>query len=293
MEYVEWILSTLRFASPLALVALGGILSERSGVINIGLEGLILVGAFTAASLAFATGNPWLALSGGAAAGMLFALFFAVLTVGLQCDHVVAGTAINMLAWGGIPFVGKLMFDSTANTPSLELSARLPAASPMVISVTAAVVVFWLLRYTSFGLWLTFAGEKPAALTAVGVRVWVVRFWGVAMSGLLAGVAGGVLSIALSSSYTRNMAAGRGFIALAALILGKWRPIPAVAASLLFGFCEVLQLRLQGTSLGGFGEIPVQLVQIIPYGLTLVMLAGFVGESRPPAALGQVEKVPT
>lgn len=287
METLDLFLSLLRFASPLILIAMGGLLSERSGVINIALEGFILFGAFAAAGVAFALGDPWLGLTAAGLVGLLVGFFYAFLTVALKSDQIVAGTAINMLAWGGIPFLGKIIFDSTANTPSLDLAQRLPAFMPMALAVIAVSAVHLILQKTPFGLWLTFAGEKPAALSTIGVKVVRVRFVAVSLAGMLAGLGGGILSIALSSSYTNGMSAGRGFMALAALILGKWRTGPTAAACLLFGFCEVLQLKLQGMSLPGIGEIPVQLVQIIPYGLTLLLLAGFIGESRAPAALGR------
>ena len=287
MEFLDLFVSLLRFASPLILVAMGGLLSERSGIVNIALEGLILFGAYTAAAVTFVYGDPWIGLMTAGIVGLLVGLFYAWLTVGLRSDQIVAGTAINMLAWGGIPFVSKIMFDSTSSTPPLQLDQRLPEWTPMVLAAFAVILIAMVMRKTSFGLWLTFAGEKPAALAAVGVKVKRVRNVAVSLAGLFAGLGGGVLSIALSSSYTNGMSAGRGFMALAALILGKWRTWPAAAACLLFGFCEVLQLKLQGMSLPITGEVPVQLVQIIPYVLTMLLLAGFIGESRAPAALGQ------
>lgn len=288
MDMFDLLLSLLRFASPLMLVTMGGLLSERSGVINIALEGFILFGAYTAATVAFMVGDPWVGVLAAAGVGVVIGALYALLTVNFRADQIVAGTAINMLAWGGIPFVCKIMFDSTATTPPLELaSQRLPAAMPMLFAGIAVIIVGVILRTTPFGLWLTFAGEKPQALAAVGVRVKRVRFVAVSLAGALAAIGGATLSIALSSSYTNGMSAGRGFMALAALILGKWRVWPAAGACLLFGLCEVAQLKLQGMALPGVGEIPVQLVQIIPYVLTLFLLAGFIGESKAPAALGQ------
>lgn len=287
MDVLEWGLSTLRFASPLILVAMAGLLSERSGVINIALEGFILFGAFAGAAVAFQTSSPWFGLFAAMVLGLVVGLFYAWLVVGLKADQIVAGTAINMIAWGGIPFVGKIIYDSTANTPALELSQRLPSWSPFLLAGLAFAVVVWVLYQSRLGLLLTFAGEKPEVLATVGVRADYVRWAAVSCSGVLAGIGGAELSLALSSSYTRNMAAGRGFMALAALILGKWHPGLAVAACILFGFCDVLQLRLQGVKWPGIGEFPLQLVQIIPYVVTLGILAGFVGESRAPAALGK------
>jgi simple sugar transport system permease protein len=280
----------MRFASPLMMAGMAGLLSERSGVINIALEGFILFGAFASASAAYAIGDPWIGLSVGCLTGALMGMFYGGLTVGLGSDQIVAGTAMNVLAWGGIPFIGKTLFDSTANTPPLEVASRLPVWAPIVVAVVVCGLVYFGLRYVRFGLWLTFAGEKPEALAVIGVRARLVRMVAVTLSGGVAALGGGILSIALSSSYTRNMSAGRGFMALAALILGKWKPIPTAVACLLFGLFEVLQLRLQGHvfEFSSFsGEIPGQIVQILPYLLTLVLVGGFVGQSLAPKALGR------
>lgn len=277
--------STLRLATPLVFAAMGGLLSERSGVINIALEGLMVVGAFSAAVLAHATGSPWLGFFSGAVAGALLAALYAAAALAGKANQIVAGTGINMLAYGIPPFVAKILYDVTGSTPALAMDQRF-SFEPLVLAWGFVLVLaLWLAR-TRSGLWLAFAGEHPEALAAAGVRPKLVRWAAVIASGAMAGLGGASLSIFLSSSYSRNMTAGRGFIALAALILGKWRPWPAALACVLFGFTDAAQIRLQGLEIGGFG-VPVQFVQILPYLVTLFVLAGFVGAARAPKALGQ------
>lgn len=278
--------STLRVATPLLFAVLGGLVSERSGVINIALEGLMLVGAFAAAAIAFTTQSPWMGALGGMGAGLALAAIYGLFVIRLRSDQIVAGTAINMLAAGVTPFLCKILFDSSGATPSLRLEARFSVAPMWLAWVFVAGVAFWLSR-TPSGLWVRFAGENPAALDSAGVRVNRVRWSAVLLSGALAGLGGASLSIFLASSFSRNMTAGRGFMALAALIFGKWRPLPAAAACLLFGFADAMQIRLQGVKLWGAEEpVPVQFIQILPYLVTVLVLAGVVGRSRAPKALG-------
>ncbi|MDR3605773.1 MAG: ABC transporter permease [Oligoflexia bacterium] len=277
--------STARVSTPLLFAALGGWVSERSGVINIALEGLMLVGAFAAASCAHVTGSPWMGALGGMMAGAALAGVYAFTVIPLRANQVVAGTAINMLAAGITPLLGAYLFDSTSGTPSLPASARFHSA-PIWIGV-AVVGLGWVwTRYTRTGLWVRFAGENPEALDAAGVRVARVRWVAVLVSGALAGMGGSSLSIFLASSFSRDMTAGRGFMALAALIFGKWKPVPAALACLLFGFFDALQIRLQGLSFGNGLPIPVQFIQVLPYAVTILVLAGFVGKSSAPKALG-------
>ena len=282
----ELFLSALRFSAPLILAAMAGLYSERSGVIQISLEGLMLFGAFTAATVADFSGNGFVGLGAAMIFGSMVGAFYGLLVITLKADQIVSGTIINMLAWGGIPVISKSLFDSTSSTPALELSERLPSWLPIVLALSVVVFTYGLLKKTPFGLWLTVAGEKPDALRAVGVSPRKVRWVAVMCSGAFAGLGGAVLSVCLSSSYSRNMTAGRGFMALAALILGKWKPIPTLLGCLLFGVCELLQLKLQGIEWPYIGEVPVQIVQIIPYVLTLLLLVGVVGESRAPSKLG-------
>ena len=286
MNAFELLLSVFRFASPLILAAIAGLYSERSGVIQIALEGFMLFGAFTAATMAHYSGNGLVGLGSAAAIGVMIGLFYGLMVISYKADQIVAGTVVNMLAWGGIPVICKSLFDATSTTPPLDFGARLPSWIPIILAVAAVAATYGLIRKTPFGLWLTVAGEKPEALRSVGVNPRTIRWIALMFAGAFAGLGGAVLSVCLSSSFTRNMTAGRGFMALAALILGKWRPIPAFLGCLLFGVCEVLQLKLQGVALPVIGNVPGQIVQIVPYGLTLLLLAGLVGESRAPSRLG-------
>jgi ABC-type uncharacterized transport system permease subunit len=280
----EFLLSVLRMATPLLFAALGGLLSERSGVINIALEGLMLVGAFVAAVITLKTGSPWAGFALGGLAGALTGLFYALTVIHGRSNQIVAGTALNLLAMGLIPLVLKLLYDSTGGTPSLPAEDRFQYF-PLWFVLACAGGVWLFMRKTRMGLWVSFAGENPDALDAAGVSVRGVRYAAVAASGLLAGWGGAALSIFLASGYSRNMVAGRGFMALAALILGKWRAPYAVLACIFFGLMDALQIHLQGASIGGVA-VPGQLVQLIPYLATIVVLAGFVGQSRPPSKIG-------
>lgn len=284
--FYEIAASTARLATPLAFAAMGGLLSERSGIVNIALEGKMLVGAFAAGVVAYATGSPWLGLWGGALAGTALAALYAICVLPLRANQIVAGTGINMLALGIVPFAGKILYDVTGSTPALDIDQRF-AMAPMPLAFASVLIIAALLKFTRAGLWVRFAGEHPEALAAAGVSVAKVRWAAVLAAGFLAGMGGASLSIFLASSFSRNMTAGRGFIALAALILGKWRPVPAMLACLLFGLADAVQIRLQGLEFAGVGKVPVQFIQILPYVVTLIVLAGFVGRARAPKALGQ------
>ncbi|MEI6391676.1 MAG: ABC transporter permease [Verrucomicrobiota bacterium] len=278
--------STLRVSTPLIFAALGGMFSERSGVINIALEGMMLIGAFGAAVGTLVTHSPWLGSAWGMGAGVLLAAVYGVFVIQFRANQIVAGTAINMLAMGLTPFLCKIRYDVTGQTPAIPIDERFQSA-PLYLS-WGLVVICWLwMKYTRGGLWISFAGENPEALEAAGIRVNRVRWAAVLVSGALAGMGGASLSVFLSSAFSRNMTAGRGFMALAALIFGKWRPLPTAIACLLFGFAEAVQIRLQGVALWGKEPIPVQFIQILPFLVTILVLAGFVGRSRAPKALGK------
>jgi simple sugar transport system permease protein len=276
--------STLRVSTPLIFAALGGLLSERAGVINIALEGMMLIGAFGAAVGTLYTHSPWLGSLVGMGGGILLAALYGVFVIRWRSNQIVAGMAINMLALGLTPFLCKTLFDVTGSTPAIPFTEHFQVA-PYYLVWLAVIACLAFMKGTRWGLWLSFAGERPEALHAAGIRVNLVRWFALLCSGALAGMGGVTLSITLASSFSRNMTAGRGFIALAALIFGKWRPIPAALACLFFGFAEAAQIRLQGVTIGG-AAIPVQLIQMLPYVLTMLVLAGFVGRSRAPAALG-------
>jgi ABC-type uncharacterized transport system permease subunit len=272
--------STLRLSTPLILAALGGLYAERSGVINMALEGIMLAGAFTAATVTALTGSPWLGLLAGLAAGLLVAALHAFCCITCRADQVVTGTAINILMLGVPPLISGALFESTGSTPNLAQNQTLPTL-PIVAALIAVPVTMFILFKTPFGLRLRAVGEVPEAAATAGVSVTWLRWQGVLLSGLLAGLGGVYLSIGQNSLYTRNMTAGRGYIALAALIFGNWLPWRVLLACLLFGFMDAVQIRLQGTS-----SIPTQFIQIIPYIFTMVVLAGFIGKATPPRALG-------
>jgi simple sugar transport system permease protein len=281
---VGLLLSAIRLATPLLLAALGGLFSERAGVINIALEGLLLAGAFTAASVTWYAGSPWVGLLAAVLAGAAIAGIHAVACIRYRADQVVSGTAINILLTGVPALLSGAFFLSSGSTPQIPKEDLIPW-TPILIAVLLVPVTYYVLYYTPFGLRLRAVGENPEAADAAGVSVRLMRYTAVLLSGALAGIGGAYLSIGQSSLFTRNMSAGRGFIALAALIFGKWRPVQTMLACLLFGFTEAVAIQLQGVHFGG-EEIPTQFVQIIPYVLTIVVLAGFIGTSRAPRALG-------
>ena len=279
--------STIRLSTPLILAALGGLFSERSGVINIALEGMMLAGAFTGAAATYATGSPWIGLLAAIAAGAALALIHAVATIRYRADQVVVGTAINILMLGLPGFLSGAFFLSSGSTPQLPIEQLMPRA-PIVIAFALVPLTWYVLYRTPFGLRLRAVGENPEAADAAGVNVAKIRYSGVLLSGALAAIGGAYLSIGQSSLFTRNMTSGRGFIALAALIFGKWRPVQTLLACLFFGLTEAVTIQMQGAVKLPSGEnIPVHFIQMVPYVLTIVVLAGFIGHSRPPRALGR------
>lgn len=284
------IFSAIRLSTPLIFAALGGMFSERSGIINIALEGLMLIGAFTAAVATFELSNPYLGLLCGMLAGGATALIYAVAVIKFEADQVVAGTAINFLMLGLPQLLSGAIYDSSGSTPQIAKQFLLRDILNINIASFLAfllVPICWYVLYkTPFGLRLRATGENPAAADAAGVNVIKLRYTAVVLSGILAAAGGAYLSIGQSSLFTRGMTAGRGFIALAALILAKWRPVQVLLACLFFGFTEALTIPLGNYKLASGESIPVQFVQIIPYVLTIIVLAGFIGLSRAPKALG-------
>jgi ABC-type uncharacterized transport system permease subunit len=284
---ISLIWSTIRLSTPLILAALGGLFSERSGIINIALEGMMLAGAFTGAAVTYATGSPWVGLLAAVAAGMGLALIHAVATIRYGADQVVVGTAINILMLGLPGFLSGAFFLSSGSTPQLPIGQLIPRA-PIVMAFACVPLTWYVLYRTPFGLRLRAVGENPEAADAAGINVARIRYSGVLLSGALAAVGGAYLSIGQSSLFTRNMTSGRGFIALAALIFGKWRPVQTLLACLFFGLTEAVTIQMQGVVTLPSGEgIPVHFIQMVPYVLTIVVLAGFIGHSRPPRALGR------
>jgi len=276
----ELLASAVRLAAPLLLAAMGGLYSERSGVINIGLEGIMLAGAFTAAAVTHYAADPWIGLLAAAAAGVLVALLHAVACIRYRADQVVSGTAINILFLGVPALLSGAFFESTGATPQIP-RAQLVPTFPIVLAFLLVPVTWYVLERTRFGLRLRAVGENPEAAETAGVSVARIRYAGVLISGALAAIGGAYLSIGQASLFARNMTAGRGFIALAALIFGNWRPVPVMLACLFFGAADALSIQMQGVS-----SVPVQFIQIVPYVLTVVVVAGFIGKARPPRALG-------
>ncbi len=291
---LAFFLSAITSATPLLFAAMGGLFSERSGVINIALEGLMLSGAFTAAVVTFQTGNPFLGLLCGMGAGLVTALIYAVAVIHFEADQVVAGMAINFLMLGLPALISGVIYDSTGSTPQIDQAYKLPTFfnGLSIVSIFALILVplaWYLLYKTPFGLRLRAVGENPEAADSAGISVTKMRYVAVLISGVLAAIGGAFLSTGQSSLFTRGMSAGRGFIALAALILAKWKPIPVLFACLFFGFTEAITIQIQGASWAKIGDepIPIQFIEMIPYVATIIVLAGFIGLSRAPKALGQ------
>jgi general nucleoside transport system permease protein len=286
------IFSAIRLATPLIFAALGGMFSERSGVINIALEGLMLAGAFTAAVATFELSNPYLGFLCGMAAGAAVALVYAIAVIQFEANQVVAGTAINLLMLGLPQLISGAVYDSSGSTPQIDKAFLLPdfynrLSIASILAFLLIPLCWYVLYKTPFGLRIRAVGENPAAADAAGVSVIKLRYFAVILSGILAAAGGAYLSIGQSSLFTRGMSAGRGFIALAALILAKWKPVPVLFACLFFGFTEALSIQIQGVIKLPSGEdIPVQFIQMLPYVLTIIVLAGFIGLSRAPKALG-------
>jgi len=304
--------STARLSVPLMLAALAGMFSERSGVFDIGLEGKMLIGAFAAGTAAFYLGSAWFGLLAAIFASILFALLHGFASITARGNQIVSGVAINFLAAGMTALIGQNWFREGGRTPQLGndsrfLAIRLPGVDtirdvPVVGPLYAEVVSghnalvylsflivplsWWILYRTRFGLRLRAVGQNPAAVDTAGISVEWLRYRAVICTGVLCGMAGGYIALAQSAGFLRDMTAGRGFIALAALIFAKWRPVPVMFTCLLFGFLEASANRLQGTRIGGVGEVPVQIFQALPYILTVILLAGFIGRSEPPKAGG-------
>lgn len=299
-EFIDvWIvglgLATLTFATPLIFAALGGLFSERSGIVNIALEGMMTAGAFFAIYISAQTGTWVLGLVAAIVAGMAFAALHAVATITFQADQIVSGTAIILIAAGLVNFLNLTLFGPQGSPADVSVAPRLgalPVIGPIlepipiigemylltVLAFLAVAGTVFVVFRTPFGLRLRSVGEHPRAADTVGISPFRMRYVAVLISGGLAGVGGAFISFNVSS-YTENMVAGNGFIALAALIFGKWRPVPVMMACLLFGFSQGLASRLP------FGSR--ELLNSLPYVITLVALAGFVGKSIPPAAVGK------
>lgn len=291
MIVIAFLIQTLRIAIPYLFAASGGVVSERAGLIGLGLEGYMLGGAFCGALASYYSGSPWIGLVGALAGGAALALLYALTAIRYRADQVVVGIAVNLLVTGATRFFLRLAFHSSANSPrvpgfGVEQSGSGIASlvtNPLVpIGVVTVFLAAWMLYRTPFGLRVRAVGEHPGAAVSVGVKVDRVRYTAAALSGMLAAL-GGAYLVLDQHQFSAEMTAGRGFIALAATIFGRWDPLRAALACLLFAAAETLQIQLQGSQ-----AIPSQFVEMIPYALTIVALAGVVGRAVPPAALGRV-----
>ncbi len=305
--------SMVRLGVPLLLACLAGLFSERSGIFDIGLEGKMLVGAFLAGSVAFAAGSAWVGLLAAIGISILFSLIHGVASITFRGNQLISGVAINFLASGLTVLAGQTWFGLGGRTPALANEARfepitlpfadalagLPILGPfyadlisgqtiLAYAAFAAVPISWWVLYRSrFGLRLRAVGENPAAVDTAGISVVRLRFTAVMITGLLCGIAGAYLATsAPSAGFGREMTAGKGYIALAALIFAKWRPVPALGATMLFGLLEAISIRYPNIALGPI-SLPVQVMQAAPYILTVIILAGFVGRAIPPRAGGE------
>jgi len=284
---------TIRIAIPYLFAAAGGTVAERSGVISLTLEGFLLTGAFGAALGSYYGHSAWIGVACGLAAGLVFGVIHGIATIRYRADQVVSGIAINLLAIGVTRYFLHLAFGSSSNSPRVAgfttvvkgegLIAGLLHDPLIPLGLVAIPAVAWAMYRTPFGLRIRAVGEHPTAARTIGIRVARVRYIAVAVSGMLAGLGGAYLALD-QHQFTDNMSAGRGYIALAAMIFGNWDPMRGGLACLLFAAAEAAQINLQGTH-----GIPSQFVQMIPYVLTIIALAGVVGKSTPPAALGRAE----
>ncbi len=289
--------STVRNATPLVFAALGGLFSERSGVVNIGLEGLMLISAFAGVVGAHLSGSALIGLCTALGAGLSFALIHALMCVTFEADQIISGTAINLLAIGATGFLMVEIFGAGGTSPRVEsfesvavpLLSDIPILGPALFDQSILVylmyalvpITYFVVFRTPFGLRLRATGEVPEAVDTAGVSVTRMRYLGVALSGLLAAVGGVYLSMGILSAFTEGMTGGRGFIALAALIFGRWNPIGAAGAALLFGFALAITFQVNQEA------VPIEFIEMIPALLTIVALAAFGGRAIAPAAIGK------
>lgn len=311
-QFISLLDSTIRVATPLVLAALAGLFSERSGIVDISLEGKMLLAAFASAAAAFAFHSPWIGLLAGIAVSVAFAMLHGFVSVTYNGNQLISGMSINIIASGITPVLALAWFQQGGNTPQLEPDSRfseialpfadsvreVPVLGPVysqllsghsiLVYITIAIipVVTWFVYRSRFGLRLRAVGENPHAADTAGVSVARVRYIALFWGGVLCGLAGTFLSVYQTGAFIKEMTAGKGFLALAALIFGKWRPVPAVIGCLLFAFADAIQIRLEGVDLPVVGQIPSQFIQVLPYALTVFLLAGFVGRAVAPKSIG-------
>lgn len=290
--------SAIRLAIPIALAAMGGTFSERAGIINIGLEGMLLTGAFAGVLGSFLTGSAWIGVVFAIVSGMLSGALFSLFTVELRANHVVAGVGINVLALGLTTWMMQVVWGSRGTSPEVagieairfDALAGIPVLgtlfgdqSPFVYIMLILIFCGWLILFkTPLGLRIRMTGEHPEAADTLGIKVRFLKHFSVILGGALCGIGGAYLALGHLNWFSMNMSAGRGYMALAANIFGQWNPFGGLGASLLFSFADAVQIRLQGIDMA----LPHNLIQMLPYVLTIVVLAGAVVRSRPPAALG-------
>ncbi|MEZ5913303.1 MAG: ABC transporter permease [Paracoccaceae bacterium] len=312
LTIIQLLDSTVRSATPLLLACLAGLFSERSGIFDIGLEGKMLAAAFFSAAVAYVSGSAWVGLGAGILSSVVLSLIHGVASINFRGNQLISGVAINFLAAGMTVLIAQDWFAQGGRTPSLEGAARfqpitlpfaealrdVPVLGPVYaelisghailvyIALLAVPLTWWVLFRTRFGLRLRAVGENPESVDTAGISVVRLRYSAVIIAGVLCGIAGAYLSTGLQAGFTKDMSANRGFIALAALIFAKWRPWYALYSCLLFGFLFAIETRFQTIEIAGF-ILPVQFVQALPYILTVVILAGFVGKAIPPRAGGE------
>jgi len=298
----DLLVATIRLSTPITLAAVGATICERSGIVNIAMEGIMIMGAFFAVIVAYYTGNPWLGLIAGIVAGGIFSLVHAVATVSFHLDHVVSGAVLNILSFGIVRYLMVLFFGHPGTTDPIPHGlaeyqfaipglSKIPVLGPMFFNQTPIIYMSFILiiaalfflKKTKLGLHLRAAGEHPLALETIGVSVYKMRYLGVLISGLFSGLAGAYLSIENAVSFTEGMSNGRGFIALAAMISGGWTAIGSFLAALFFGFADAFQIRMQ---IFKVLPIPSEIFIIFPYLATVIAVAGLVKKSRPPKADG-------
>jgi simple sugar transport system permease protein len=316
MDYFDILISilssTIRLSIPLIFTALAGLFSERAGIFDIGLEGKMLASAFASACVAYLTGSAWLGLAAGIAVSVAFGVLHGFTSITNRGNQIVSGVAINFFVAGITIVLGQAWFGQGGRTPQLEATARfspivLPGADairsvPLIgplyadvisgnnmltyLAFAAVPISWWILYRTRFGLRLRAVGENPGAVDTAGISVTWLRYRAVICAGILCGFSGTYLAIAQSAAFIQNMSAGKGYIALAALIFAKWKPVPVMFACLLFGFLDAFSNFMQGKAVPFVGEVPVQIFQALPYILTCILLAGFIGVANPPKAGG-------
>ena len=301
--------SALVYSAPLIFTALGGTFSERSGVVNVGLEGIMTVGAFSATVFnlytadTFGAMTPWVSMLFGGLVGVAFALIHAVATINLRADHIVSGTVINLMAPGLTVFLTKMMFDGHGQTDMLKqtfgkfsfpILKDIPVlgpiffkdtSAPAYVAIVVAILAYFIIFKTKFGLRLRSVGENPQAADTLGINVYAMKYAGVLISGFLGGMGGAVAVQSISGQFSISTIAGQGFISMAAMIFGKWNPISVMFAAIFFGLSQ--SLAVIGNLIPGIKELPAVYLQAAPYVLTVLVLVIFIGKSQGPKAIGK------